>query len=93
MPATRRRVLTHVCCVPWNLRIEAAAVGCAWVELAICAVLAETDGTASTAEAEGGVENMLLVALTSLYTDEREADVRLGVLRVAINVLQRHGAI
>lgn len=34
---------------------------------------------------------MLLVALTSLYTDEREADVRLGVLRVTINVLQRHG--
>ena len=51
------------------------------------------DGLASTAEAEGGVENMLLVALTSLYTDEREADVRLGVLRVAINVLQRHGAV
>lgn len=36
---------------------------------------------------------MLLVALTSLYTDEREADVRLGVLRVAINVLQRHGGL
>jgi hypothetical protein len=54
-------------------------------------VHAEVDGLASTAEAEGGVENMLLVALTSLYTDEREADVRQGVLRVAINVLQRHG--
>ena len=89
MPATRRRVLTHMCCVSWT---EAAAVGCALVEPEICAMLAETDGTASTAEAEGGVENMLLVALTSLYTDEREADVRLGVLRVAINVLQRHGA-
>lgn len=38
------------------------------------------------------MEHMLLVALTSLYTDERETDVRLGVLRVAINVLQRHGA-
>lgn len=37
------------------------------------------------------MEHMLLVALTSLYTDEREKDVRLGVLRVAINVLQRHG--
>ena len=90
MPATRRRVLTHMCCVSCT---EAAAVGCALVEpVEICAMLAETDGTASTAEAEGGVENMLLVALTSLYTDEREADVRLGVLRVAINVLQRHGA-
>ncbi len=38
------------------------------------------------------MEHMLLVALTALYTDEREMDVRLGVLRVAINVLQRHGA-
>ena len=75
------------------MRIEAAAVGCALVEAGIWFTLAETDGLASTAEAEGGVENMLLVALTSLYTDEREADVRLGVLRVAINVLQRHGAV
>jgi hypothetical protein len=44
-----------------------------------------------TEDADGGVENMLLVALTSLYTDEREADVQLGVLRVTINVLERHG--
>lgn len=50
------------------------------------------EGDGSAAEAEGGVEHMLLVALTALYTDERETDVRLGVLRVAINVLQRHGA-
>ena len=38
-----------------------------------------------------GVEHMLLVALTALYTDDRDMDVRLGVLRVAITVLQRHG--
>lgn len=50
------------------------------------------EGARSAEDAEGGVEQMLLVALTSLYTDEREADVRLGVLRVTINVLQRHGA-
>ncbi len=41
---------------------------------------------------ERGVEHMLLVALTALYTDDRDVDVRLGVLRVAITVLQRHGA-
>ena len=50
------------------------------------------DGDASDLDAEGGVEHMLLVALTALYTDERETDVRLGVLHVAISVLQRHGA-
>ncbi len=42
---------------------------------------------------ERGVEHMLLVALTALYTDDRDMDVRLGVLRVAITVLQRHGAL
>ena len=42
---------------------------------------------------EHGVEHMLLVALTALYTDDRDVDVRLGVLRVAITVLQRHGAL
>ena len=41
---------------------------------------------------ERGVEHMLLVALTALYSDDRDMDVRLGVLRVAITVLQRHGA-
>ena len=43
------------------------------------------------ADAAAGVEHMLLVALTALYTADREVDVRLGVLRVAITVLQRHG--
>ena len=43
-------------------------------------------------EAAVGVEHMLLVALTALYTPDREVDVRLGVLRVALTVLQRHGA-
>ena len=40
-----------------------------------------------------GVEHMLLVALTALYTDDRDMDVRLGVLRVAITILQRHGEV
>lgn len=37
------------------------------------------------------VEHMLLVALESVYREEREPDVRLGLLRVALHVLQRHG--
>jgi hypothetical protein len=41
--------------------------------------------------AAGDVEHMLLVALESMYKEEREPDVRLGLLRVALHVLQRHG--
>eukprot|EP00775_Hariotina_reticulata_P011566 gene11566-11710_t len=37
------------------------------------------------------VEHMLLVALESVYKEEREPDVRMGLLRVALHVLQRHG--
>jgi hypothetical protein len=41
--------------------------------------------------AAGDVEHMLLVALESMYKEEREPDVRLGLLRVTLHVLQRHG--
>ncbi len=34
---------------------------------------------------------MLLVALESVYKEEREPDVRQGLLRVTLHVLQRHG--
>lgn len=37
------------------------------------------------------VEHMLLVALEGMYKEEREPDVRQGLLRVALHVLQRHG--
>lgn len=45
---------------------------------------------ASLNDSTGGVEHMLLVALEALYAD-KERDVRLGVLRVLLSVLQRHG--
>lgn len=51
----------------------------------------DAESAACDADAAAGVEHMLLVALTALYTPDRELDVRLGVLRVAITVLQRHG--
>lgn len=35
---------------------------------------------------------MLLMALESLYKDSQELDVRLGLLRVLLQILQRHGA-
>jgi hypothetical protein len=52
-----------------------------------------TSSTTSTTlvESTGGLEHMLLVALEALHNDERERDVRVGVLRVLLAVLQRHG--
>lgn len=43
---------------------------------------------ASASESTGGVEHMLLVALEALYNGDKERDVRGGVLRVLLNVLQ-----
>lgn len=51
---------------------------------------AERSGAAG--EGEGGVtEHMLLMALESLYKDASEQDVRLGLLRTTLQILQRHG--
>ena len=41
---------------------------------------------------DAGAEEMLLEALRGLYAGAREPDVRLGLLRVLLQVLQRHGA-
>jgi len=40
---------------------------------------------------DGAAEHMLLGALVELYHDARENDVRLGLLRIALQALQRHG--
>lgn len=42
----------------------------------------------AAAESTGGVEHMLLVALEALHNGDKERDVRAGVLRVLLNVLQ-----
>ncbi len=39
----------------------------------------------------GATEHMLLMALESLYKDATEQDVRLGLLRTTLQILQRHG--
>ena len=51
-------------------------------------------GLASSAQAEdgGATEHMLLMALETLYKDAVEQDVRLGLLRITLQILQRHGA-
>ncbi|BDA41918.1 Protein MON2 homolog [Coccomyxa sp. Obi] len=49
---------------------------------------AESNGAASD---WGATEHMLLMALESLYKDSEELDVRLGLLRVLLQILQRHG--
>lgn len=39
----------------------------------------------------GAAEHMLLGALLELYSDASENDVRLGLLRILLQALQRHG--
>ena len=43
-------------------------------------------------EATGNdVEGMLMMAVEALYKEDRELDVQMGLLRVVLQVLQRHG--
>jgi hypothetical protein len=53
------------------------------------------DGEVADAEVAGNQEHMLLAAIESLYDDHKSLrghpEVRLGVLRVVLAVLQRHG--
>ena len=44
-----------------------------------------------TAEDSGAMENMLLVALESLFSDTNHRPIRLGVLRISLHVLQLRG--
>ena len=39
----------------------------------------------------GAAEHMMMVALETLYKDAGETDVQLGILRVVLQILQRHG--
>ena len=47
--------------------------------------------SSAASDSTGGVEHMLLVALEALYNGDKERDVRSGVLRVLLNVLQVTG--
>jgi hypothetical protein len=47
--------------------------------------------SSAASDSTGGVEHMLLVALEALYNGDKERDVRSGVLRVLLNVLQVRG--
>jgi len=60
---------------------------------ALSSLSSQSDGAARARapDSTGGLEHMLLVALEALHNDDRERDVRIGVLRVLLLVLQRHG--
>ena len=45
----------------------------------------------AAADESGAAEHMLLGALETLYADASEADAQLGILRVVLALLQRHG--
>ncbi len=51
----------------------------------------EGPGSQSAEDDGGATEHMLLMALESLYKDASEQDVRLGLLRTTLQILQRHG--
>ncbi len=45
----------------------------------------------SSGDTPSAVEGMLLMAIEKLYKEDRELDVQMGLLRVVLQVLQRHG--
>jgi len=47
--------------------------------------------SSSTEMSPTAVEGMLLMAIEKLYKEDRELDVQMGLLRVVLQVLQRHG--
>ncbi len=49
------------------------------------------DTSSSTEMSPSAVEGMLLMAIEKLYKEDRELDVQMGLLRVVLQVLQRHG--
>lgn len=49
------------------------------------------DTSSGTEMSPSAVEGMLLMAIEKLYKEDRELDVQMGLLRVVLQVLQRHG--
>ena len=45
----------------------------------------------SSGMSPSAIEGMLLMAVEKLYKEDRELDVQMGLLRVVLQVLQRHG--
>ena len=49
------------------------------------------NSSSNTEMSPSAVEGMLLMAVEKLYKEDRELDVQMGLLRVVLQVLQRHG--
>ena len=49
------------------------------------------DRAGSSGVSPSAIEAMLLMAVEKLYKEDRELDVQMGLLRVVLQVLQRHG--
>ena len=49
------------------------------------------DKAGSSGLSPSAIEGMLLMAVEKLYKEDRELDVQMGLLRVVLQVLQRHG--
>ena len=57
--------------------------------------MVEADGAQADSNTASGqttdVEGMLMMAVGKLYKEDHELDVQMGLLRVILQVLQRHG--
>lgn len=49
------------------------------------------DKGGSSGLSPSAIEGMLLMAVEKLYREDREPDVQMGLLRLVLQVLQRHG--
>lgn len=49
------------------------------------------ENAGSSGMSPSAIEGMLLMAVEKLYKEDRELDVQMGLLRVVLQVLQRHG--
>ena len=49
------------------------------------------DKGGSSGLSPSAIEGMLLMAVEKLYKEDRELDVQMGLLRLVLQVLQRHG--
>ena len=53
----------------------------------------QSNGGSSSDSSPSAVEGLLLMAIEKLYKEDRELDVQMGLLRLVLQVLQRHGGL
>ncbi|GMH33400.1 hypothetical protein BSKO_01234 [Bryopsis sp. KO-2023] len=89
--------LTHIIEIVNNSSKDIRAEAISALDRAVTGAVGERPGSVDGESGKGSpimetaVENMLLVALESLYRDVSDHDAQKGILTIALHVLQRHG--